>query len=105
MSRNLKNILILFISILLFFAWWTSLNIGLSTDEYFHHINGLKRYNFLVSLGADKNFNFGNNELYPGLYDTLSYALGQLILVSSNKFKVPSALIRKSIRGLSLAQS
>ena len=86
MSRNLKNILILFISILLFFAWWTSLNIGLSTDEYFHHINGLKRYNFLVSLGADKNFNFGNNELYPGLYDTLSYALGQLILLVNKKF-------------------
>ena len=63
MSRNLTNIIILLIGILLFFAWWTSLNIGLSTDEYFHHINGLKRYNFLISLGADKNFNFGNNEL------------------------------------------
>lgn len=86
MSRNLSNIIILLIGILLFFAWWTSLNIGLSTDEYFHHINGLKRYNFLVSLGADKNFNFGNNELYPGLYDTLSYALGQLILLINKKF-------------------
>ena len=86
MSGNLKNILILFISILLLFAWWTSLHLGLSTDEYFHHINGLKRYNFLVSLGADKNFNFGNNELYPGLYDTLSYALGQLILLIDKKF-------------------
>ena len=86
MSGNLKNILILFISILLLFAWWTSLHLGLSTDEYFHHINGLKRYNFLVSLGADKNFNFGNNELYPGLYDTLSYALGQLILLINKKF-------------------
>ena len=86
MSRSLSNIIILLIGILLFFAWWTSLNIGLSTDEYFHHINGLKRYNFLVSLGADKNFDFGNNELYPGLYDTLSYALGQLILLVNKKF-------------------
>ena len=84
----MNRILISAISILIIFAWWTSLTIGLSTDEYFHHINGLKRYNFLTSFGADKNFQFRNNEFYPGLYDTFSYAIGQIILLINKKFYV-----------------
>ena len=86
MSSISKNIVLIFISFLLLLSWWSSLTIGLSTDEYFHHINGMKRYNFLVSLGEDKNFQFRNNEFYPGLYDTLSYALGQIILIIDKKF-------------------
>ena len=84
----MNRILISAISFLIIFAWWTSLTIGLSTDEYFHHINGLKRYNFLTSFGADKNFQFRNNEFYPGLYDTFSYAIGQIILLINKKFYV-----------------
>ena len=86
MSNISKNIVLIFISFLLLLSWWSSLTVGLSTDEYFHHINGMKRYNFLVSLGEDKNFQFRNNEFYPGLYDTLSYALGQIILLINKKF-------------------
>ena len=82
----MNRIIISTISLLILFAWWTSLSIGLSSDEYFHHINGLKRYNFLTSLGEDKNFQFRNNEFYPGLYDTLSYAIGQIILIINKKF-------------------
>ena len=82
----MNRIIISAISLLILFAWWTSLSIGLSSDEYFHHINGLKRYNFLTSLGEDKNFQFRNNEFYPGLYDTLSYAIGQIILIINKKF-------------------
>ena len=84
----MNRILISAISFLIIFAWWTSLTIGLSTDEYFHHINGLKRYNFLTSFGADKNFQFRNNEFYPGLYDTFSYAISQIILLINKKFYV-----------------
>ena len=82
----MNRILLSAISFLILFAWWTSLTIGLSSDEYFHHINGLKRYNFLTSFGEDKNFQFRNNEFYPGLYDTLSYAIGQIILFINKKF-------------------
>ena len=82
----MNRIIISAISLLILFAWWTSLSIGLSSDEYFHHINGLKRYNFLTSLGEDENFQFRNNEFYPGLYDTLSYAIGQIILIINKKF-------------------
>ena len=82
----MNRILFSAISFLILFAWWTSLTIGLSSDEYFHHINGLKRYNFLTSFGEDKNFQFRNNEFYPGLYDTLSYAIGQIILFINKKF-------------------
>ena len=82
----MNRIIISVISLLILFAWWTSLSIGLSSDEYFHHINGLKRYNFLTSLGEDENFQFRNNEFYPGLYDTLSYAIGQIILIINKKF-------------------
>ena len=52
MNKLLSTITIL----LLAFAWWCSLTIGLSTDEYFHHINGLVRYQFLISLGEIQNF-------------------------------------------------
>ena len=86
MSNISKNIVLTFISFLLLLSWWSSLTVGLSTDEYFHHINGMKRYNFLVSFGEDKNFQFRNNEFYPGLYDTLSYAIGQIILLINKKF-------------------
>ena len=81
MNLIFKNLLVSFIVFLLLFAWWSSLTIGLSSDEYFHHINGLVRFEFLSTLGEFKGFKYRNNEFYPGLYDTLSYALGQLILV------------------------
>lgn len=107
MTKKIQNLFIYFIIFLLLFAWWSSLTIGLSTDEYFHHINGLKRYNFLVSFGEDKNFNFGNNRLYPGLYDTLSYALSQIILMINKDFYVSNIdfvmhLINVSFSSLSI---
>ncbi len=71
---------------MLFFAWWSSLTIGLSSDEYFHHINGLVRYKFLISFGEIQKFEFRNNQFYPGLYDTISYAFGQIIFLINKKF-------------------
>ena len=84
MNKILSSLIILMI----FFAWWCALIIGLSWDEYFHHINGLVRYNFLTSLGDFQKFEFRNNKFYPGLYDTISYAFGQIFLFINKKFYV-----------------
>jgi len=81
MNKTLSSLII----IMLFFAWWSSLTIGLSSDEYFHHINGLVRYKFLTSFGEIQKFEFRNNQFYPGLYDTISYALGQIIFLINKK--------------------
>jgi hypothetical protein len=50
MNLILKNLLLSLIFFLLLLAWWSSLTIGLSSDEYFHHINGLVRFEFLKTL-------------------------------------------------------
>jgi len=84
MNKILSSLIILMI----FFAWWCSLTIGLSWDEYFHHINGLVRYNFLTSLGDFQKFEFRNNKFYPGLYDTISYAFGQIFFFINKNFYV-----------------
>ena len=76
------------IFLMLLFAWVSSAIVGLSADEYFHHINGLVRYEFLISLGEKKIFEFRNNIIYPGLYDTLSYAISQIIFLINKKFYV-----------------
>ena len=82
----MNKILSCSITFLILFAWWCSLTIGLSSDEYFHHINGLVRYKFLISLGEIQKFEFRNNQFYPGLYDTISYGLGQIIFLINKKF-------------------
>ena len=86
MNNILRTTVVYLIALLLLLAWWSSLTVGLSTDEYFHHINGMKRFNFLVSLGEYEKIYFRNSEFYPGLYDTISYALGQIILLINKKF-------------------
>ena len=86
MKITLKELLISFIAFLILLAWWSSLTIGLSSDEYFHHINGLVRYKYLISFGEFEGYQFRNNEFYPGLYDTLSYSLGQIILLINKNF-------------------
>ena len=81
----MNKILSYSIILLILFAWWSSLTIGLSSDEYFHHINGLVRYKFLISLGEIQKFEFRNNQFYPGLYDTISYGLGQIVFLINKK--------------------
>ena len=82
----MNKILISSISLMFLLAWWSSLTIGLSSDEYFHHINGLVRYKYLISLGEFDGYEFRNNRFYPGLYDTISYAIGQIILLIDKNF-------------------
>ena len=86
MSLTIKNFLITFIAFLLLLAWWSSLTIGLSTDEYFHHINGLVRFEYLKTFGEFDEYQFRNNEFYPGLYDTLSYSLSQIVFLINKNF-------------------
>ncbi len=67
---------------LLFFALWNSLIIGGSWDEPFHHANGVLRLRYLISFGNYENYQYANNQFYPGLYDTFSSTISFLI----NKF-------------------
>ena len=98
MNKILSSLIILMI----FFAWWCALIIGLSWDEYFHHINGLVRYNFLTSLGDFQKFEFRNNKFYPGLYDTISYAFGQIFFFINKKFYVQNIDLIMHVVNLSL---
>ena len=71
---------------LIVFSFFNSLTIGLSWDEYFHHINGLARFEYLKTLGEFQKYNFRNNMYYPGLYDTISYAIGYIVLLFDQNF-------------------
>lgn len=71
---------------LIVFSFFNSLIIGLSWDEYFHHINGLARFEYLKTLGEFQKYNFRNNMYYPGLYDTISYAIGYIVLLFDQNF-------------------
>jgi len=84
MQISNKIILILKFSIffLLLFALWNSLIIGGSWDEPFHHANGVLRLRYLISFGEYQNYQYANNQFYPGLYDTFSSTISFLI----NKF-------------------
>ena len=53
-----KKILSLFIFIIIIFSIYTALILGFSWDESFHHVNGLVRFNYLISLGDFENFNY-----------------------------------------------
>ena len=86
MSLSIKNFQVTFIAFLLLLAWWSSLTIGLSSDEYFHHINGLVRFEYLKTFGKFDKYQFRDNEFYPGLYDTLSYSLGQIVFFINKSF-------------------
>ena len=87
-TKNIHLIGHIFIIFLIGLAFYSSMIIGFSWDEYFHHINGLVRYKFLTSFGDFEKYDFRNNEFYPGLYDTLSYSFGQLFFIISKNFYV-----------------
>ena len=78
-----SNKLIFFLKIiiitLIFFGLWNSLIIGASWDEPFHAANGIRRLRYLISYGEYQNYQYANNQFYPGLYDTLSSSISYLI--------------------------
>ena len=71
---------------LMIFSLFNSLVLGLSWDEYFHHINGLVRFEYIKTLGVFEKYNFYNNQYYPGLYDTIAYSIGYIILLFDQNF-------------------
>ncbi len=64
---------------LIFFGFYCALKIGMGVDENYHHKNGILRYLYLTSLGKFEDYNWSNTRFYPGLFDTIHYALCRLI--------------------------
>ncbi|AFS47733.1 hypothetical protein HIMB5_00009810 [alpha proteobacterium HIMB5] len=84
-KKKLNVILKSTIIFLLILSFYSSIILGFSWDEYFHHINGLVRFKFLSSWGEFQKYDFRNNKFYPGLYDTISYSIGHLIFLIDKK--------------------
>ena len=78
-SNKLIIYLKIIIIILIFFGLWNSLVIGGSWDEPFHATNGIRRLRYLISFGEYQNYQYANNQFYPGLYDTLSSSISYVI--------------------------
>ena len=68
------------IIILSLFAIYCSIIIGLSWDEFFHHINGSHRYEYLRTFGKFTDYNYVDNRYYPGLYDTFHFLVLKFFL-------------------------
>tara|TARA_Y100001970_G_C14249243_1_gene870566 strand:+ start:3480 stop:5066 length:1587 start_codon:yes stop_codon:yes gene_type:complete len=79
----IPNIIII---LLLLFSFYSTLIVGLSWDEIFHYTNGKLRFEYLKTFGQFKNYNYSNNIYYPGLYDTITYAAGYIILLLNSNF-------------------
>lgn len=78
-SNKLIISLKIIITILIFFGLWNSLIIGASWDEPFHAANGIRRLRYLTSFGEYQNYQYANNQFYPGLYDTFSSSISHII--------------------------
>ena len=79
MQKSYYNFLLYFTIFLVLFSLYCALTIGLGIDESFHHINGALRYLYLTTLGKFDGYEWENTRYYPGLYDTIHYALAKLI--------------------------
>jgi len=86
LNTSFKIICSFLIFALVSLSFYNALSLGFSWDEIFHHINGLLRFNYLVSLGKFQEYNYSNNKYYPGLYDTISYFIGNIFEIINNKF-------------------
>ena len=79
MQKSYYNFLLYFTIFLVLFSLYCALTIGLGIDESFHHTNGALRYLYLTTLGKFDGYEWENTRYYPGLYDTIHYALAKLI--------------------------
>ena len=92
-EKYINSIGSILIICLIIFSLFNSLIIGLSWDEYFHHINGLLRFEYLKSLGDFEKYNYLSNQYYPGLskyfpglYDTISYSIKYTLFIFDQNF-------------------
>lgn len=81
MSNYFKiNLSLKFIIFLIFIlGLYNALNLGASWDEPFHHILGIERLFYFLSLGKFKNDTSVDSQFYPGFYDLLSSSIYFLI--------------------------
>jgi len=79
MNNKIYNFFLFIFSFLLIYAFYCSLNNGLSIDENFHHINGEVRFLYLINFGDFDKYNFNDNRYYPGLIDTFSFVLFKIL--------------------------
>jgi hypothetical protein len=77
METKSKHLILFF---LIIFAVYCSITQGMSWDEPNHYANGKNRLRYLFSLGNFKDYDiFFWIKYYPGLYDTLSSFVSQMI--------------------------
>ena len=77
METKSKHLVFFF---LIIFAVYCSITLGMSWDEPNHYDNGKNRLRYLFSLGNYKDYDiFFWIKYYPGLYDTLSSFISQMI--------------------------
>ena len=84
---SLNKTLLGLIALLLLFAIFCSINIGMSWDEPQRHWTGAIRTTYLKSLEFGKfQFKPGSwSEIEPGLYDTFSFLVSDLLLYVQRK--------------------
>ena len=63
-EKYINSIGSILIICLIIFSFFNSLNIGLAWDEYFHHLNGLLRFEYLKSLGDFEKYNYLSNHYF-----------------------------------------
>ena len=77
METKSKHLVLFF---LIIFAVYCSITQGMSWDEPNHYDNGKNRLRYLFSLGNYKDYDiYWFIKYYPGLYDTLSSFISQMI--------------------------
>ena len=76
----INRVFFFLIILLSLFAIYCSIIIGVSWDEFFHHINGSHRAEYFKSFGKFKEYNYLDNRYYPGLYDTFHFLIINFIL-------------------------
>ena len=65
--------------VLIIFAFFCSLIIGSSWDEFFEMKMGKERLKYLFSFGSYKSFDFYNSRFYPGFYNTLAIFFSKML--------------------------
>ncbi len=69
--QNKKNLYFILSSLLLLFAYYCSLTVGISWDELFVVNRGEQRLKYLYSLG-NAEIRFDSNQYFPGFFDTIA---------------------------------
>ena len=76
LNTSFKIICSFLIFALVSLSFYNALSLGFSWDEIFHHINGLLRFNYLVSLGKFQEYNYSNNNITQDFMTQFPILLG-----------------------------